>query len=86
MKEEENEKEIQSEKSEEEEEKRGRVKELPGEETEKTQRKESLPGRMNGCASPRPLAYWQFSGCSWGSGSVGSARKVPRSSFCLSTL
>ena len=36
MKEEGNEKEVQSEKSEEEEETRGRVKELPGEETEKT--------------------------------------------------
>ena len=41
MKEEGNEKEVQSEKSEEEEETRGRVKELPGEETEKTQKKES---------------------------------------------
>lgn len=58
---EENEKEIQSEKSEEEEEeKRGRVKELPGEETER-RRGRTLPGRVNSCASLRPLAYWQFS-------------------------
>lgn len=57
------------------------MKELPREETEKIEMQTSLPGKMN-CRIPlRPLTCQQFSGCSSGPRSVGSAREAPWNLF-----